>query len=267
MYSLIIKSSDIISKLHTKDDEKESLKAMTQLIDKAVKKEDKLSETLDLSKITDWPMHLDANNITVNGRPSILLKQSIDDDIVSILKNSESRTWDALDTITNKLNNQTEQLDSLNHRLTFDCTPTVDNHTVHSSKCNCRSLDSPLIDTIKLDIIQEIHDKVDSIDSKVSMLSDNITQKNASPATFSSQKSNGQVTHHLITANVPAPSLESCFSQSTGNPDVTDKRKEAMTQLNQNKNIIVPEIRQTSGLELDLVKPPLQIQLATMPLN
>lgn len=118
MYSLIIKSYDKINKLHSSADEKESIRKLTNLFEKVTRDTEyimpnKLSDALDTS---NWSMQIDQFNTTsggLTGRPSLIMKQSIDDDTLNILKNFESRTWYALDQIINNLKSQDTKLDAL----------------------------------------------------------------------------------------------------------------------------------------------------------
>lgn len=202
MYSLLLKSQDKIIKLHTKEDEKESIKIMTSLFEKLLKTDsmpNKNNDAINLSKLNDWSMHFDNVNKTIGdtGRPSLIFKQSVDDDILDILRNSESRTWDALDSIRTKLDDQNNKIDDL-----IRLNPTNNlykNEPIRSS----------LVDSVN------IHD----------------------PFLFISTQENASIDDDII-------------ARSTGNPDVTDKPKEAMTQINkENRKKRIPE-----PLKIDLQK-------------
>lgn len=146
IHSLIMKSHDKINNLHTKDDEKNSIKIITALIEKIVKDDSRLCNDngmLNYSKINEWPMQFENTNKTINetiGRPSLIVQQSIDDDILSIIKNTESRTWDALDSIFKKLIEQNDKIDSLLNSGNIDSSIGV--------LCNNEPLKSPLLESV-----------------------------------------------------------------------------------------------------------------------
>lgn len=102
---------------------------------------------------------------TSSGRPSLILQQSIDDDILSILRNSEARNWDALDLILKGVNEHSEKISSLRSQCdeqAITALSSLDNLSVQmiaqNEKLNdvLRSIDShnitpiasPLLDTI-----------------------------------------------------------------------------------------------------------------------
>lgn len=121
MFSLIIKYHDNILTLHPKANEKDSISIITSLIEKLIQvdsPQNKMNDDLlNFSKINDWSMHFDNANKSISSptnRPSLILKQSLDDNILSILRNSESWTRDTLDNIR-KLDEQSNKIDSIMH--------------------------------------------------------------------------------------------------------------------------------------------------------
>lgn len=124
MYKLILKLDDKVNKLHTNDNEIKSIQNIHCAIDKKftdfTSNLKKLTapdnDLFDNSKITNWPMHNDSLNETSNGlagRPSMIIKQSVDDDILEILKNNDITTWNTLDVILKKIIEQNSKLDTI----------------------------------------------------------------------------------------------------------------------------------------------------------
>lgn len=172
IYSLLIRANDKIDNVHTHADENESIKMVTSLIERLFKSNDgvnstpsKLNNLMDVNKLSDWSMNYDTNNdsISASGRPSLVLHQSIDDDILNILRNSEARNWDALDHITKGLKDQSNKIDTILHQCSDQTVSTaLDNLNVqmgsHNEKLNeilravephnAAPIASPLVDAI-----------------------------------------------------------------------------------------------------------------------
>lgn len=155
IYSLVIKLNDQSQKLHTADNEKDSLRNLISSIEKLMKNDTaKKTDNINVSKINDWSMHFDSNSTMSisEGRPSLVVQQSLDNDVLTIIKNSESRTWDALDLIIKRMNDQSSKLDSL--LLLTKSEQDDDHHRQLSSKisnmCLNPTMASPLVDVIDL---------------------------------------------------------------------------------------------------------------------
>lgn len=173
IFSLLIKAIDKIDKLHTHENEKTNIGVLTSLIDKLYKSNENvhassntLNGLLDLSKLNDWSMNCDTNNDSISnttGRPSVILQQTVDDDILNILRNSESRNWVALDQIMKNLNEQSNKIDSLLLHRNEQAVTTALNDlgefmTAHNEKLNAvlnvidtrnqTPIASPLVDSI-----------------------------------------------------------------------------------------------------------------------
>lgn len=104
----------------------------------------KKNENANFSKINDWSMHFDSMNCSLNtteGRPSVVVQQSFDNDVVSIVKNAESRTWDALGFMRKQLNEQSNKLDSLLVQSTHE---TCTGASKALDLCNYLKIASPL---------------------------------------------------------------------------------------------------------------------------
>lgn len=99
IYKLVLKASDKLNQIHTSEMEKNNMGAISALIDNKFKE---LSNTLhaltpvatdifDNSRFDSWPMspNVTKNSLCTPNRPSLLIKQSVDNDILEILKNSE----------------------------------------------------------------------------------------------------------------------------------------------------------------------------------
>lgn len=159
IYSLIIKSSDKIQKLHTADHEKDSIRILTSLIEKGMENNtskniiNKKADNINASKLNDWSMHFDSNSSMSfsDARPSLVVQQSVDNDILAIIKNSESRTWDALDLILKRMNEQSGKLDSLLHlaNAEFDSNSRQQSAAVFDM-CRNTQIASPLVNSIEL---------------------------------------------------------------------------------------------------------------------
>ena len=109
-----MKISDNIKQLHTSDSEKDSLQKVIAAIDKKLTS----SAPKKQSNLLDWSLHDSyVNNVPEEtaGRQSFVVKQSVDDDVLRILKNSDETTWYTLDLIMKKLGENNEKLDSLLH--------------------------------------------------------------------------------------------------------------------------------------------------------
>lgn len=163
MYSILLKSSDKLNTIHTTYDEKSNLSillkkledlrtpnthnadngnsTLNHLLEKALNKAT-LSTPNKQHSLLDWSM-VDPFDNTSNeaaGRPSVMLKQSIDDDVLKILKSSDETTWFTLDIIIKKLNEQSQMLDTL-------VTAVNSNSSSLSSDINGAS--SPLVEAIR----------------------------------------------------------------------------------------------------------------------
>lgn len=175
MYSLLIKANDKIGKLHTEHHEKASMLTLSSLLEKISQSVDNTSQpsklnNIDVSKMHEWSMQFDSNNDSINvttGRPSILVQQSIDDDILTILRNSEARTWDTLDrlsSVVGDIQNDIKKFMSQN-----DSSSSYESNNGHSNLRD-QQISSPLIDSIKIDTLQQIQNKCDNIERNVNSL-------------------------------------------------------------------------------------------------
>lgn len=121
---LVILLNDQVKKLHLSDDEKLSLRKITKLLS-----ENRLDTTpppssqpktvrdiLNQSNVFNWQLNNDSLNESsydTTGRTSLLVKQTIDDDVLSIMKNSDKTTWDTLDILIKQVNLQNEKLNAI----------------------------------------------------------------------------------------------------------------------------------------------------------
>lgn len=207
MYSLVLKLSDKVDKLHSAENETKNLSTITQLISNKLKehsdpiKNSNENELFDSSRYFNWSMSNDHTNNTIGvmGRPSLLVKQTVDEDVLKLLKNSEELTWDTLDIIRKDLAHQKDRLnDIFNHIVALESAPSVVNSSPSiSNQTESYSLDSPLIDSIKLDIIQEINDKVDIIDTKLNALSSKMENLSTSMELFPTQQHDERSTEQV----------------------------------------------------------------------
>lgn len=104
------------------------------------------------------------------GRPSISVKQSIDEDVLNIMKSSDKLTWETLDLmkkdIIKEIKIQNNKIDGISDQILSLEPPSV-NNTYSNAHAPHPTNDSALIDSIKMDIIQEMSEKINIIDSKV----------------------------------------------------------------------------------------------------
>lgn len=116
IYKVLLKTSDNINKLHSQENEKDSLQKITNLLDKNCNNTTTTTLAKKQTNFLDWSMHdsyiNNAPDDTV-GRQSLIVKQSVDDDVMKILKSSDETTWFTLDVIIKKLNDHGLKLDSL----------------------------------------------------------------------------------------------------------------------------------------------------------
>lgn len=146
IYKILLKTSDNITKLHTTENEKESLQRLTNLFDKNLGGSSSTPAPKKQHNLFDWSLHDSHINIASdenNGRQLLVVKQSIDDDVLKILKHSDETTWFTLDLIIKKLNENGEKIDSLLHsNEAVNCVADERTNVVASSN-------SPLIDAIR----------------------------------------------------------------------------------------------------------------------
>lgn len=233
IYKVVLKASDSINKLHTVENEKESIQKITNLIDK------KLSSSTLLKKQTnllDWSLHDSyINNVSdeSNGHPSVLVKQSVDDDILKILKSSEETTWFTLDLILKKINENSAKLDSL---LITDCSEGQTGQEVEELNVESSS-HSPLIEAIyktSNDSLLITHDNLNSSDSTVIRDDTSISDSQIEKSALNALHTLDTHTNSSIADEVYANSQ----SSTTGNPATMSKRsEEAMTHQNKSQNV------------------------------
>lgn len=119
IFNLMLKFQPKIESLHTTNDEKKSIQQImnaieTKYTNTTIKP---MNATLSHCPMDNWSM---TNNDSINesllgavGRPSLLIRQSVDDDIMQVLKNSERITWDTLDLLNKAVDGQNGKLDSI----------------------------------------------------------------------------------------------------------------------------------------------------------
>lgn len=212
IYQLLIRANDKIEGVHTRTEESESIKIVTSLLEKLFKSNDNPNSTksnnlLDVSKINDWSMHCDQNNDSIGattGRPSFILQQTIDEDVLGILRNFESRNWDAQDRIMKDLKDQSRKMDTmLSH---------------NNDRIIATSLD-------------HIDDRLSSQSEKLNELLRSANTKSITP-----------IASPLISTILDISSTSSASDDSvllTGNLPIVDKAniKEAMSQKTTNNNV------------------------------
>lgn len=173
IFKLSLKLDAKISKLHTIDDEKTNLQHILSALDN---KYSKISSnhngslpnnlrnlTLNNSLIDNWSMHNDSVDDTSSGRPSLLIKQSVDDGIMEILRRSEQTTWDTLDYLTKEVRALGDKLDGV-----FLRAGSINDHRQNEPCPQNDKIQSPLVDSIFID---SINDKINMLIDKFNNLS------------------------------------------------------------------------------------------------
>lgn len=168
IFKLVLKLDDKLSKVHSIDDEKKSLQQIVSLID--TKHNNHLNNAhmtknlrnlaLNNSCVENWSMNNESLSESINsfaGRPSLTIRQSIDDDILDLMKSSEKTTWDTLDILTYEIKSLKELIE------------------LQSGKnISAQKLQSPVINAINLDgSLFESDDNDNVNDLNVSQLNDN----------------------------------------------------------------------------------------------
>lgn len=147
IFKSMLKFQSSIEMLHTASAEK---KNMQQIIGALEKKHTntttKLTNvSLSHSLMENWAFSNDSMNESmgaIGGRPSLMIRQSIDDDIMEVLKNSERITWDTLDLLTKEVNKQNSKLDSILSHIGIKSN-TLSSPLVQSIQSSNISIDAP----------------------------------------------------------------------------------------------------------------------------
>lgn len=218
IFKLVLKIDDKINKLHNIDNEKSSLQQIFSRIDsKNLNQTPVHPRTLSIRdatfnhSVSNWSMQNDSIEEIPDvfaGRPSVLIKQTIDDDIVEILKNSDKITWETLDFLTKEIKLQNEKLDTLiQSKYDKSISP----------------MESPLVQSV--------------LDSNISM--DN---SNSTPNLILQQTNENYVDIFApMSAQDHQPTTSQITLESTGNFVDVNKPKEAMTHNFENVIKVVPE--------------------------
>lgn len=165
------KTTHSLSKVATVD----QLKSSTSNICSSIEKTVKSKPTPGNSNALDWSVlndSLSADDAT-NGRPSILIRQSIDDSIVDMLKNSDSTTWKSLDLLFEKLQEQSDRVNDNVNSIGDDIRLLTTK--IENSLKNNMTVRSPLMDSIFHDTLS---DNINKILSEITNLNKNSQQQN-----------------------------------------------------------------------------------------
>lgn len=133
------------------------------------------NEVFQHENINDWTFKNDsivARNESINAnnrtdrshrRMSMIIKQSVDDDIVNIVKMAENRTWDTLDIMNKKLDAHTECLGGLSTNM-----ESLEYSLVHHNEMILTLSNKPR-NGIEMDLdLKAINDKISAIESSLS---------------------------------------------------------------------------------------------------
>lgn len=94
-------------------------------ISSALNRDNNESITFD-NHLLDWTMRNESLSLDCSGRPSIVVKQSIDDNIMDVLKNSEEATWKSIDSLRDLIVDQKDLLISIQKDLSTNTNGQID---------------------------------------------------------------------------------------------------------------------------------------------
>lgn len=152
IFKLMLKLQPKIESLHTTNDEKNSIQQILNALENRHARPTTTKPTnasLSHSMMENWILsNNDSINesLEVNGRPSVLIRQSIDDDIMEVLKNSDRITWDTLDLLNKAIDKQDAKLESILTHMGI----------------GPNSISSPLVDSIHRSNQSDSSDAVDA---------------------------------------------------------------------------------------------------------
>lgn len=109
-------------------------------ISNAINRDNNESILLD-NHVLDWMMRNDSLSLDCSGRPSIVVKQSIDDNIMDVLKNSEEATWKSIDSLRDLIADQNHLLVSIQNNF-LNTAKTDSNPTLTESVHQTQSIDA-----------------------------------------------------------------------------------------------------------------------------
>lgn len=181
-------------------------------ISNAINRDNNESILLD-NHVLDWTMRNDSLSLDCSGRPSIVVKQSIDDNIMDVLKNSEEATWKSIDSLRDLIADQNHLLVSIQNNF-LNTAKTDSNPTIVDSN---PTLTESVHQTQSIDALKQ------SIENQHSTLME-IKQKMDAEAKLNERQS-------VISGNLAA---------------TKDGEKEAMTQNNRKTKSKVPEKPKTT---------------------
>lgn len=112
--------------------------------------------------ILDWSLLNDSTtngeNLSMDGRQSFIVKQSVDDNVMEILKNSEKLTWESLDIMGNKVDRNTEILESIQSEIEM-CSSKL-----HArSTPNAHTIQSPLSNLVTQETLSNILEEISTL--------------------------------------------------------------------------------------------------------
>lgn len=82
----------------------------------------------------------------MSNRPSLMIRQSIDDDVLSLIRNTEQRTWDTIDVLKNMIEKQNDKVDAILRHC--ENKPVVTDNEI-------TKITSPLVESIQIDTIND----------------------------------------------------------------------------------------------------------------
>lgn len=130
-------------------------------ISSALNRDNNESITFD-NHLLDWTMRNESLSLDCSGRPSIVVKQSIDDNIMDVLKNSEEATWKSIDSLRDLIVDQKDLLVSIQKDLSTNTNSHTD--TIPSESAPAKSIDG-LVQAIENQqtTLMEIKSKIEAV--------------------------------------------------------------------------------------------------------
>lgn len=177
----------------------------------------------------DWSAINDSLQIEedIDGGPSIVIRQSVDDSVVEIVKNSDITTWNTLDLLFKEVKSQTDKINDIGDTISSLS-------TVNSNDNASTNVRSPLVESIMYESLDKIQSEILEIKSKCFDLADQLahfpqsSQSSGYQNTHTDENASGSLSpstntaaHSFDQSEVLSNSL--LFSELNANEDATPK--------------------------------------------
>lgn len=236
IFKLMLKFESKIESIHTTSDEKKSIQQIMNAFEHKHTNGTTTKPTnaaLNHSTLENWSM---INNESLNesslGRPSVLIRQTIDDDIMDVLKSSDRITWDTLDLLNKAMEKQNEKLDSILLHIGIGnnsiSSPLVDSirisnqsylsHAEHSGTHINHSIASPA-DAVNLStsLIENIN--IQGMNDKINRIYDELIASLPFRLPQAGRRINQESDHHLNVSDVESRQFQPEISLNTSHDD------------------------------------------------